>query len=77
MIMRNLVWGLKKKKGWLKKKKGLGMRLGDSKTMGLSLDNEKEVNLMSGGNRRMKGFEGNMASTLLDILKRKWNRTTM
>lgn len=53
------------------------MRLGDSKTMGLSLDNEKEVNLMSGGNRRTKVFEGNMASTLLDILKRKWNRTTM
>lgn len=37
--------------------------------------NEK-VDLMNGGNRRMRGFEGTMVSILLDILKWKCNRTT-
>lgn len=29
---------------------------------GLSLDNGREVNLLKGKNRRMRGFEGNYAS---------------
>lgn len=33
-------------------------------TVGLSLDNGREVNLLNGENRRMRGYEEDLAGTL-------------